>query len=52
MTFWFSFNEILKKKQFNKTALLIAIEKDDLDMTELLLSDKNTDVNLKCVCKK
>lgn len=35
-----------------KTALFIAVEKDNFEMTKLLLSRDNIDVNIKSVFKK
>ena len=33
----------------NKTPLLIALEKKNIDIFKILLSDPNIDVNIKCI---
>lgn len=33
---------------FYKTALIIAVEKNNAEIVRLLLSNKNTDVNIQC----
>lgn len=34
---------------FNETALIIAIEKDNIEIIKLLLSSNHIDVNLQCI---
>ena len=39
-------NEILKRKYFNKTALFQAVEKENIEIIKLLLTNDNIDVNI------
>ena len=42
-----SFNEIMTR--FNKTALYFAVEKENIEIVQLLISNNKTDPNIICI---
>lgn len=49
--FYYKFHQIPKNIFFNKTALHIAVELENIEIVKLLLKHKNIDVNINSILK-